>query len=170
MGDPAGIGPEVIVRAWADPQVHEHVRPLVIGHPDVLHRAAKLVGTEIKLIPIDSPDQWSPSIAGPRAIPIIKACGDETVAAPTGMVDARSGEAAYQCVTAAVRWALAQKDRCDRNGAAQQGGIARGRASLSGAHRIAGRDVRRERFCNDAVSAGRQPVCHCSRRRWERST
>ena len=42
MGDPAGIGPEVIVRAWADPQVHEHVRPLVIGHPEVLQRAAKL--------------------------------------------------------------------------------------------------------------------------------
>jgi 4-hydroxythreonine-4-phosphate dehydrogenase len=109
MGDPAGIGPEVIVRAWADPQVHAHVRSLVIGHPDVLLRAAKLVGADIKLSPIDSPDQWSPAVSGPHAIPIIRACGDETVAAPAGMVDARSGEAAFQCVTAAVRWALEKK-------------------------------------------------------------
>lgn len=109
MGDPAGIGPEVIVRAWNDPQVHEHVRPLVIGHLEILRRATKLVCSEITLTSIESPDQWNPSISGPRAIPIINACGDEAVAAPTGAVDARAGEAAFQCVTAAVRLALAQK-------------------------------------------------------------
>ena len=62
MGDPAGVGPEVIVRAWADPQVHEQVRPLVVGHPEVLRRAAKLVGADIEVVPLDSPDQWSQSI------------------------------------------------------------------------------------------------------------
>ena len=106
MGDPAGIGPEVIVRAWADPQVHEHVRPLVIGHPEVLQRAAKLVGADIKLTQIKSPGEWNPSASGPRSILVIDACGDDAVAVPVGMVDARSGEAAYRCVTAAVRLAL----------------------------------------------------------------
>ena len=39
-GDPAGVGPEVIVGAWPDPRIHEHVRPFVIGHPEILRRAA----------------------------------------------------------------------------------------------------------------------------------
>jgi 4-hydroxythreonine-4-phosphate dehydrogenase len=106
MGDPAGIGPEVIVRAWADPQVHEHVRPLVIGHSEVLQRAAKLVGADIKLTQITSPVEWNPSASGPRSMLVINACGNDAAAAPVGTVDATSGEAAYKCVTAAARLAL----------------------------------------------------------------
>jgi 4-hydroxythreonine-4-phosphate dehydrogenase len=106
MGDPAGIGPEVIVRAWADPQVHERVRPLVIGNQEVLARAAKLVGADIKRMQIKSPAEWSLSASGPRSMLVIDACGDDAATAPAGTVDARSGEAAYKCVTAAVRLAL----------------------------------------------------------------
>ena len=39
MGDVAGIGPEVIVRAWADPALHAHCTPLVIGDAGVLRKA-----------------------------------------------------------------------------------------------------------------------------------
>jgi len=109
MGDPAGVGPEVIIRAWMAPQLHEQVRPLVIGYPEVLRRAAQLVGANITLSPIDSPEEWTSSLAGPQSIPIINTCRDEVVAAPIGVVDARSGEAAYECVTAAVRMALERK-------------------------------------------------------------
>ncbi|MDY6850447.1 MAG: 4-hydroxythreonine-4-phosphate dehydrogenase PdxA, partial [Thermodesulfobacteriota bacterium] len=31
MGDPAGVGPEVIVRALAEKQVQDWCRPLVLG-------------------------------------------------------------------------------------------------------------------------------------------
>ena len=40
MGDPAGIGPEIIARALARPEIHSLCRPLVIGDARVLHRAA----------------------------------------------------------------------------------------------------------------------------------
>jgi 4-hydroxythreonine-4-phosphate dehydrogenase len=109
MGDPAGIGPEVIMRAWADPQVHELVRPVVIGHPEVMRRAAKLVGREIELTSIASPELCSEALAGPAVMPIANVCGDDAAAAPVGKVDERAGEAAFQCVTAATRWALEGK-------------------------------------------------------------
>lgn len=109
MGDPAGVGPEVIARAWSDPQVHEHVRPLVIGHAEVLQRAAKLVGAGFKLTAIKTPEEWSPSISGPQAIPIITACSNDAAEVPPGTVDARSGEAAYQCVVAAAQLALERR-------------------------------------------------------------
>ena len=44
MGDPAGVGPEIIVGAWAEPAVHEWCRPLVVGHPEILRRAVELCG------------------------------------------------------------------------------------------------------------------------------
>ena len=43
MGDVAGIGPEVIVRGWLEPRLHDLARPLVIGDVAVLERALALV-------------------------------------------------------------------------------------------------------------------------------
>ena len=40
MGDPAGIGPEVIVKALARPLVRRLCRPVVIGSPEVLAKVA----------------------------------------------------------------------------------------------------------------------------------
>jgi 4-hydroxythreonine-4-phosphate dehydrogenase len=107
MGDPAGVGPEVIVRAWGDVQVQEHVRPIVVGHPEVMRRAAKLVGCDLDFVLLRSPEEFVSAVGNDRVMPIINACVDDAAAAPVGVVDARAGEAAFQCVTSAARWALA---------------------------------------------------------------
>ena len=44
MGDPAGIGPEVILKALRRPDVFARSRPLVIGDRATLERAAAWVG------------------------------------------------------------------------------------------------------------------------------
>lgn len=44
MGDAAGIGPEIIVKALADPGVAAHAIPLVVGDARVLERACDLTG------------------------------------------------------------------------------------------------------------------------------
>jgi len=109
MGDPAGIGPEVIVRAWDEGKVHDLVRLVVIGHPEMMRRAAKLVGREIEITTIASPEAVSEVTAERSVMPIVNVCNDEAAAVPSGQVDARAGEAAFQCVTAAARWALEGK-------------------------------------------------------------
>ena len=43
MGDPAGIGPEIIIKALMDPAARARCRPLIIGDPAVMARAAALV-------------------------------------------------------------------------------------------------------------------------------
>lgn len=106
MGDPAGVGPEVIARAWSEPAVHELVRPLVVGHPEVLRRAAELVGGGIVVTNVDSLDAINTLLPDPHVMPVVNVCDDDAAAVPAGGVDARAGEAAYQCVTAAARWAL----------------------------------------------------------------
>jgi len=47
MGDPAGVGPEVIVKALAAPEVYALCRPVVHGDPGILLRAARAAGVEI---------------------------------------------------------------------------------------------------------------------------
>jgi 4-hydroxythreonine-4-phosphate dehydrogenase len=42
MGDPAGIGPEVVAQALADPRVRAQVEPLIFGDSAVLRSAAAL--------------------------------------------------------------------------------------------------------------------------------
>ncbi len=106
MGDPAGVGPEVIARAWREPIVHEHVRPLVVGHPEVMRRAVDLVGGDIAVVSIESPGGLEHVGSDARRMPVVHVCSDEAVTVPPGAIDPRAGEAAYQCVTAAAAWAL----------------------------------------------------------------
>lgn len=44
MGDAAGIGPEIIVRALADKEAYRACRPVVIGDAKMLERALKVTG------------------------------------------------------------------------------------------------------------------------------
>src|SRR3546814_14375731 len=44
MGDPAGIGPEVVMKALAQPEVHEICRPLVVGDAARLREAGRIAG------------------------------------------------------------------------------------------------------------------------------
>jgi 4-hydroxythreonine-4-phosphate dehydrogenase len=109
MGDPAGIGPEVIVGAWSDQRIHHLLRPLVIGHPEVLRRAARLLNYEGEVVEITSPASLDEGIAVPTTISCIKVGSDEVLQAPAGQVDARAGEAAFQAIQTAATLALEKK-------------------------------------------------------------
>ena len=104
IGDPAGIGPEIIVGAWSETVVHEWCRPVVVGHPEIIRRAVELWQTGLQVVEVDSPEQAQPS---PDVIPCI-ACGSSDVLGVTvGQIDARAGQAAYDAVLMATRLALA---------------------------------------------------------------
>jgi 4-hydroxythreonine-4-phosphate dehydrogenase len=49
IGDPAGIGPEISLKAALDPQVRSICRPLIIGDPGTLERHAKAAGIPASL-------------------------------------------------------------------------------------------------------------------------
>jgi 4-hydroxythreonine-4-phosphate dehydrogenase len=108
MGDVAGIGPEVIARAWSDPMLHKLCSPLVIGHPDVMRKAVELVGSRATVHLVGRPEGAVPS---PELVP----CLDpgytirthSLLDVPAGQVDARAGRAAYEFLLAAIDLALA---------------------------------------------------------------
>ncbi len=106
VGDPAGIGPEIIVGAWTETVVHEWCRPVVVGHPEIIRRAVKLWQTGLKVVEIDSPELARPS---PDAIPCIPCGSSDVLAVTPGTLDARAGQAAYDAVIVAIQLALAGK-------------------------------------------------------------
>ncbi len=106
IGDPAGIGPEVIVGAWSNPQVHDWCRPFVVGHPAILRLACALVAPTISVVEISSAAEAAPTRG---AIPCLTACRAEAADVPPGVVDARGGQAAYDALIAAARLALAHE-------------------------------------------------------------
>jgi 4-hydroxythreonine-4-phosphate dehydrogenase len=103
QGDPAGVGPEIIVGAWPEPVIHQWCRPLVVGHPEIIRHAVELRQGDLKVVPIDSPDQAEPS---PGIIPCIPCGTDEALEVEPGQVDPRAGQAAYDAVVAAAQLAL----------------------------------------------------------------
>jgi 4-hydroxythreonine-4-phosphate dehydrogenase len=110
MGDPAGIGPEVIVGAWSDATIHAAARLFVIGHPVFLRRASQLLERDCEVVEIESQETLGDQlVASPRVIPCFNACSDDVLGVAAGISDPRSGEAAYQAVRLAAQLALERK-------------------------------------------------------------
>ena len=103
MGDPAGVGPEIIVGAWSETVVHDWCRPVVVGHPDIMRRAVALWGTGLKVVEVESPESARPS---PDVIPCVPCGAAEALDVRPGQLDARAGQAAYDAVMTATRLAL----------------------------------------------------------------
>lgn len=104
MGDPAGVGPEIIAGAWPETVIHDWCRPLVVGHPQMIRRAVRLWQTGVKVVEVESPEQAKPS---PGVIPCIPTCSDEVLDVKPGQLDPRAGQAAYECIVRASELALA---------------------------------------------------------------
>ncbi len=106
MGDPAGVGPEIIAGVWTETIVHEWCRPVVVGNPAVLRRAVGLWQTGIAVIEVESPQRARPS---PGVIPCLPSGSHEAAQVKPGSIDARGGQAAYDALLLAARLALARE-------------------------------------------------------------
>ncbi len=104
MGDVAGIGPEIIARAW--PTVAGLCRPVVVGDPGWLHRGLDLAGTRAEVAVIDDPGAVA---AAADLVPCLRVGHPELSGVLPGRVDARAGRAAHDFLCAAIDLALARR-------------------------------------------------------------
>ncbi len=106
MGDVAGVGPEVIVKTWSDPEVHCVARPLVVGSSVILRRAVARFAPHLAVEVVESPRQAAPD-AGRISCLDVNAPDVEKVT--PGQIDARAGLAAHRYLIVAIDHALAQR-------------------------------------------------------------
>lgn len=102
-GDPAGIGPEIIVRAVADPMVFEHANVVVIGNEDVLKRAIEITKTALKINKIAEPSdaQFDKDILN-----LIHLDNIDMNAFNFGEISGMCGKAAYEYIAKSIELAL----------------------------------------------------------------
>lgn len=108
MGDPTGIGPEVIAAAWPEAAWQEVCRPVVLGHPEVLRRAVRLRGLHIEVVEINDAALAAPT---PNVMPTLNVCRPDAAQALPCAIDPRGGQAAYDALLAAME--LAQSGQVD---------------------------------------------------------
>ena len=96
MGDPAGIGPEIILKALAHADLFDRCRPLVIGDRRMLAQAAPWVGQAAPVFePITQP-RTGAYHAG--TVPVLDLGNADPAAVPIGVESAAGGRAAVEAV------------------------------------------------------------------------
>lgn len=103
MGDPAGIGPEIAVKALSEESVHKCCRPLVVGDLDVLERARKLVGKPLRLHGVADLTQAQ---FAPPVVDVLDLHNVDWGRVRPGTVGAEAGRAATEYVIKATELAL----------------------------------------------------------------
>ncbi len=49
MGDPSGIGPELILKVLSKKEVYGYCHPVVIGDPKVMRKTAQTIGVDLEI-------------------------------------------------------------------------------------------------------------------------
>ena len=105
MGDPAGIGPEVIVKSLAHTRLYDICRPIVIGDAERLRAADRIVGGALRVRSLQPGDlqaaTYDPGVVDCVDLALIPAD------LPWGKVSGVAGDAAYQFIAKASEMAMA---------------------------------------------------------------
>ncbi len=105
LGDPAGIGPEVILKALTHADIYDYCRPLVIGDRRILDRALPWVGNpalDYDLVAEPEAGRYQPGL-----ISLLDLANADPAAIPPGKVGPAAGRAAVEYVFRACDLAMA---------------------------------------------------------------
>jgi 4-hydroxythreonine-4-phosphate dehydrogenase len=103
LGDPGGIGPEIIAKALTHASVYDHARPLVIGERRTLEAAIRITGTPLEVRSVDAPSEAGER---PGIVDLIDLNNIDIEQVGRGHVCAEVGRAGYEYVERATRYAL----------------------------------------------------------------
>ena len=108
MGDPAGIGPEIVYRALERPRLFETMRPLVIGDARILKKAMAITGAEISVSVVNTPED---GVYTPGTIDVMVSSDLDTKSVEWGRPTPATGQAMIGYINRGVD--LAMEGRID---------------------------------------------------------
>ncbi len=103
LGDACGIGPEIILKAFAHPTIYDLCVPIVIGSLPILEQAQRFIPSPPKIEVISQPCDASVS---PGILPLIDLANLLPTQIEIGQINACAGQAAYEYIEAGVRLAI----------------------------------------------------------------
>ena len=106
MGDPAGIGPEITVKSFTNPEVLEAANSIVIGDKKVIEKAIEITNTDISVKVIDEVSQADFT---QNVINLIDLDNVDMSTFEYGQVQAQCGKAAFEYIEYAIKLAMDKK-------------------------------------------------------------
>ena len=106
MGDPAGIGPEIVVGTMLSEEIHDCCRPFVIGSIAIMERAAKVLGKELKYNKIEDPSEAKYEFG---TVDIIETGDYDTDSIEWGKEQKLAGQMAIDWVMKSIELGMAKK-------------------------------------------------------------
>ncbi|MGI6069712.1 MAG: 4-hydroxythreonine-4-phosphate dehydrogenase PdxA [Blautia sp.] len=100
MGDPAGVGPEIVVKALAKKDVYQH-EYVVYGAADILQYYNEMLKLGLNIHPINDLSEY---LSG--AVNVIDSCGLKMEEYEIGQLSAKCGDAAYQYIERSIKDAM----------------------------------------------------------------
>ena len=103
MGDPAGIGPEIVLKAVTDPEIQTLARCLVVGDREVMELAKTYPGSPLPVIHVvNEPEE---GLYQEGVLDLIDLHNINMSAFVIGTVDGMCGKAAYEYIVECIRLA-----------------------------------------------------------------
>lgn len=103
MGDAAGIGPEVIVKAW--PELQDICEPIVVGDIGWMRQATRFGDRPLEIAPIDRTDAARPSS---NCVPCLQGTKQNLRNVQSGIISTAGGHAAYDFLCTAIDLTMAR--------------------------------------------------------------
>jgi 4-hydroxythreonine-4-phosphate dehydrogenase len=105
MGDAAGVGPEIIIKALAHREVYERCKPLIIGDVSRLRQAGEIVGSSLKVRSASGPKETAFEYGAVDCVDL----GLIPDNLPWGKLSPLAGDAAFRYIERAVALASANE-------------------------------------------------------------
>lgn len=102
MGDAAGVGPEIIVKALSTSEIYDISRPVVFGDLKIMERAVKIIGADLRCHAIQDPADGKYERGTIDVVDLNNLPAD----LPFAKVDGRAGKAAYEYIEKACSFAM----------------------------------------------------------------
>ncbi len=103
MGDAAGIGPEITVKALEQKSLHLRALPIVVGDAGAMEQALKIAGSGLKIHPISDPAEAKDD---PQWVNVLDLKNINVKKLRHGRVDPMPGKAAVEYIQKAVALAM----------------------------------------------------------------
>jgi 4-hydroxythreonine-4-phosphate dehydrogenase len=103
IGDPASIGPEIVVKALSKKEIREICKPVVIGDRKLLLRTTKKMGADLKMESINRPLDFR---GGDGAIGVIDLKNVDLRTLQLGRISKEAGKASIEYVERGVEYAM----------------------------------------------------------------
>ncbi len=108
IGDPAGIGPEIVIKALMNQEIYDICKPVVIGDAGVLNKTDRVVNSGLRINEIKEPEE---GIYEYGTIDLISLNNVDAENLKFGEVQAEAGRAAYEYIVKSAE--LANQGKID---------------------------------------------------------